>query len=115
MPLSLASALSSLDSPRYKAELYRMWLAGYHAGLEHPRILASIGAFGRSPAVEELRLPTVCVQGADDADSGCAALPNVPPFASRLAIEYGSATPTRKEKEGWIMSCSEQPTQATCD
>ena len=27
----------------------------------------------------------------------------------RLAIEYGSATPTRNENDGWIMSCSEQP------
>lgn len=55
MALSLPRALSDLDVARYKAELYRMWLAGYHAGLEHPRILGSIGAFGRSPAVEELR------------------------------------------------------------
>ena len=40
--------------------------------------------------------------------------PNVPPFAIRLAIEYGSATPTRNEKPGWIVSCSEQPAHSTC-
>ena len=35
------------------------------------------------------------------------------PFAIRLAIEYGNATPTRNENDGWIMSCSEQPAHST--
>src|SRR5687768_1110151 len=35
------------------------------------------------------------------------------PRARRLTIEYGNATPTRKEKEGWIKSCSEQPAHST--
>ncbi len=55
MALSLARALADLDVPRHKAELYRMWLAGYHAGLEHPRILGSIERFARAPAVEAER------------------------------------------------------------
>lgn len=55
MPLSLTRALAELDAPRHRAELYRMWLAGYHAGLEHPRILESIGELRRSPPVEEVR------------------------------------------------------------
>jgi hypothetical protein len=36
-----------------------------------------------------------------DLHSACAnILPYVPPFANLDAIEYGSATPTRKENEG---------------
>jgi hypothetical protein len=31
----------------------------------------------------------------------------------RLAIEKGRATPTRKEKEGWIKSFREHPIQGT--
>src|SRR5438046_990356 len=37
------------------------------------------------------------------------------PFARRLAIEKGSAAPTRNENDGWIRSCSEQPVHSTCD
>ena len=37
------------------------------------------------------------------------------PRASRLASENGSATPTRNENDGWIRSCSEQPTHSTWD
>ena len=36
------------------------------------------------------------------------------PFAARLAMEKGSATPTRKLNDGWIRSCSEQPVHITC-
>ena len=32
---------------------------------------------------------------------------------ARLAIEYGNATPTRNENDGWIRSCNEQPTHGT--
>src|SRR5687767_14882949 len=35
------------------------------------------------------------------------------PRAARLAIEKGSATPTRNENDGWMRSCSEQPTHST--
>jgi type II secretory pathway component PulF len=52
---SLSSALATLDAPRHKAEFYRMWLAGYHAGLEHPLTLASMGPIARSPLVEAIR------------------------------------------------------------
>ncbi|MGD0484152.1 MAG: type II secretion system F family protein [Gemmatimonadales bacterium] len=56
MPVrSLAGAFQDLDIGRHKAELYRMWLAGYHAGLEHPHVLETLGPFGRSPATEALR------------------------------------------------------------
>src|SRR5580704_15540608 len=41
--------------------------------------------------------------------------PKLFPFAIRLAIEYGSATPTKNENPGWIVSCSEQPTHSVCD
>ena len=34
--------------------------------------------------------------------------------ASRLAIENGSAAPTRNENAGWIRSWSEQPCHGTC-
>ena len=30
-------------------------------------------------------------------------------------MEKGRATPTRKEKEGWIRSWSTHPTHSTCD
>ena len=40
--------------------------------------------------------------------------PKVCPFIFRLAIENGSAAPTRKENAGWIRSCSEHPCQSTC-
>jgi type IV secretory pathway VirJ component len=33
-----------------------------------------------APAVRELRLPTLCVQGSEDTESACGALPNAPPF-----------------------------------
>jgi len=52
---SLAGAFRDLDIGRHKAELYRMWLAGYHAGLAHPRVLETLGPFGRSPTTEALR------------------------------------------------------------
>ena len=32
----------------------------------------------------------------------------------RAAIEYGSATPTRNENPGWMVSCSEHPAHSTC-
>jgi len=52
---SLAAAYRDLDIGRHKAELYRMWLAGCHAGLAHPRVLEALGPFARSPRTEALR------------------------------------------------------------
>ncbi len=40
--------------------------------------------------------------------------PLVWPFARRLAIEYGTATPTMNENDGWMRSCREQPAQGAC-
>ena len=40
-------------------------------------------------------------------------LPKLLPLAVRLAIEYGKATPTKKENPGWMVSWSEQPTHST--
>src|SRR5580693_7659548 len=42
-------------------------------------------------------------------------LGNGVPLRWRLLMEYGSATPTRKEKDGWIMSCREQPNHSVWD
>ena len=40
---------------------------------------------------------------------------NDSPRRSRLASENGKATPTRNEKDGWIMSWTEHPRHSTCD
>ena len=56
MSLSLAGAWNELDVARYKAELYRMWHAGYRAGLSHEKVLSTAGEFRRSPTVERMRL-----------------------------------------------------------
>ena len=51
-----------------------------------------------------------------DRQTACAViLPGDCPRASRLASENGSATPTRNENDGWIMSWSTQPIHSTCD
>src|SRR4051812_20082152 len=41
-------------------------------------------------------------------------MPKLCPFFLRLAIENGSAAPTRNENAGWIKSCSEHPCHSTC-
>ncbi len=55
MSYTLVGAWTELDVARYKTELYRMWHVGYHAGLPHGRVLASMGAFDRSRTVERMR------------------------------------------------------------
>jgi type II secretory pathway component PulF len=55
MPLTLAQAWNQLDTARFKSELYRMWYAGHHAGLEHARALEVMDDFQRSPAVAQAR------------------------------------------------------------
>ena len=55
MPLTLTQAWNQLDTAKFKAELYRMWYAGHHAGLEHPRALETMDDFHRSPAVAKSR------------------------------------------------------------
>jgi len=55
MPLTLTQAWNQLDTARFKSELYRMWYAGHHAGLEHPRALEAMDDFHRSPAVAKTR------------------------------------------------------------
>jgi type II secretory pathway component PulF len=55
MPLSLQQAWNELDAARFKAEFYRMWHAGYHAGLEHPKALEMMDDFHRSPTVAAAR------------------------------------------------------------
>ncbi len=55
MPLSLTRAWNEFDVARYKAELYRMWYAGYSAGLSHPAALEAAGDFRRSRTVQSLR------------------------------------------------------------
>ncbi len=56
MSRSLGSAWNELDVARYKAELYRMWHVGFHAGLPHQKVLATAGSFKRSPTVERMRV-----------------------------------------------------------
>jgi len=55
MPLTLTQAWNQLDTARFKSELYRMWYAGYHAGLEHQRSLEVMDDFHRSPTVAKTR------------------------------------------------------------
>jgi type II secretory pathway component PulF len=52
--VDVAEALARLDAPRHKAELYRMWTAGHHAGLTHPAALEAAGDFRRSVVVRRL-------------------------------------------------------------
>jgi len=56
MPLTLVQAWNELDTARFKSEFYRMWYAGHHSGLEHPRALEMMDDFHRSPAVAQARL-----------------------------------------------------------
>lgn len=51
----LTRAWLELDVARHRAELYRLWHNGTHAGLDHPTTLGTIGPFTRSPSVERLR------------------------------------------------------------
>lgn len=53
--MTALEAWNELDVGRFKSELYRSWYAGYHAGLEHPRILATTDDFSRCPSVKRLR------------------------------------------------------------
>jgi type II secretory pathway component PulF len=55
VPLTFVQAWNQLDTARFKSELYRMWYAGYHAGLEHPRSLETMDDFHRSPTVAKAR------------------------------------------------------------
>jgi hypothetical protein len=53
MSRSLVSAWNELDVARYKAEFYRMWHVGYHAGLPHQKVPENdvIVVFRHSPNV----------------------------------------------------------------
>lgn len=51
----LPRAWAELDVARYKAEFYRTWYAGYHAGFDHPTTLGAMHEFRRSPSVEAMR------------------------------------------------------------
>lgn len=55
MPLTFVQAWNQLDTARFKSELYRMWYAGHHAGLEHPKALEVMDDFHRSPTVAKAR------------------------------------------------------------
>jgi len=55
MPLTVGQAWNQLDTARYKAEFYRMWMAGHRVGLEHPRALEAIDDYRPSPTVAETR------------------------------------------------------------
>jgi len=51
MALTISQAWNQLDTARFKSEFYRMWYAGHHAGLEHPRALETMDDYRRSPTV----------------------------------------------------------------
>jgi type II secretory pathway component PulF len=53
--MNLLAAWAELDVARHKAELYRMWHAGCHAGLPHHTVLEHAGDFSRSPTVRRVR------------------------------------------------------------
>ena len=53
--MNLAQAWAELDVAHHKAELFRMWHAGYHAGLHHHTVLENAGDFPRSPTVHRVR------------------------------------------------------------
>ena len=55
MALTVAQAWAELDAARYKTEFYRMWYAGHHAGLEHPRALETMDDYHHSPTVMKAR------------------------------------------------------------
>lgn len=55
MALTVGQAWNQLDTARFKSEFYRMWYAGHHAGLEHPKALETMDDFHRSPTVKKLR------------------------------------------------------------
>ncbi len=52
MSSSLPSSWGELDVARHKSEFYRMWHTGYRAGLPHPKVMATVGDFRRSPQVQ---------------------------------------------------------------
>lgn len=52
---SFLAAWAELDLARHKAEWYRMWYAGYRAGLGHAKLFETAGEFRRSPTVERMR------------------------------------------------------------
>ncbi|HVO36319.1 MAG TPA: type II secretion system F family protein [Gemmatimonadales bacterium] len=52
---TLARAWNEFDVARHKSELYHMWYAGHHAGLEHYKSLETAGDFKRSRPVQRLR------------------------------------------------------------
>jgi type II secretory pathway component PulF len=52
---SVLAAWRELDVGRHKAEWYRMWHAGYRAGLPHQQVFETAGEFRRSPTVERAR------------------------------------------------------------
>ena len=54
MSITILGALSRLDEPRHRAELYRAWSTARVAGLADPVALEQIGP-SRSPEVEEMR------------------------------------------------------------
>jgi len=53
-PTSLRAAWHALDDGRHRSEFYRMWRAGFSAGLTHPGILTTMGK-RESAATEEIR------------------------------------------------------------
>ncbi|MEX2285227.1 MAG: type II secretion system F family protein [Gemmatimonadota bacterium] len=52
---TISQARQAVATALSKAELYRMWHTGFHAGLTHGKVLDAMGVRDASPAVEQLR------------------------------------------------------------
>ena len=103
MPRSLVSAWNELDVARYKAELYRMWNAGYHAGLPHPKVLAAAGSFRRSPTVERMRVELLRgVEQRNPLETTVRARPDLfIPFEASLIAPAKNRVVSRKSSSFW--------------
>ena len=77
MSITLLGALSELDAPRYRAELYRAWVTANSAGLSHTAALEALGASGSSVTEEARRYLLVGVQQGKSVASLVKARPNL--------------------------------------
>ncbi|HSJ08255.1 MAG TPA: type II secretion system F family protein [Longimicrobiales bacterium] len=60
---TIGHARQAIADARSRAELYRMWHTGFHAGLHHARTLEAVGQRTESPATEAFR--TALIAGFD--------------------------------------------------
>jgi type II secretory pathway component PulF len=95
----LTHAWAELDVARFKAEFYRMWYAGYHAGLDYPTTLGSMHEFTRSPSVEKLRGYLLA------GTKRRAALASLTKARPRLFVPFEAALLVLGEESGSLETC----------